>query len=92
MTMYLILLIGSMVVSICEIVYVEFNSECGARINQALPEVHESIAVDVSPSKEVEVYEQMTECEGHDCGPELKEWFHRQMEKRPGCCQGALSL
>lgn len=66
MTMYLILLIGSMVVSICEIVDVEFNSERAARINQALPEIHESVAVDVSPSKEVEVNEQMTECEGHD--------------------------
>ncbi len=67
MTMYLIFLIGSMVVSICEIVDVEFNSECAACIYQALPEVHESVAVDVSPSKEVEVNEQMTECEGHDC-------------------------
>lgn len=66
MTMYLILLIGSMVVSICEIVDIEFNSERGARIYQALPEVHESIAVYVAPSKEVEVNEQMTECEGHD--------------------------
>lgn len=65
--MYLILLIGSMVVSICEIVDVEFNSERGSRINQALPEVHESIAVDVTSCKEVEVNEQMTECEGHDC-------------------------
>jgi hypothetical protein len=54
------------VVSICEIVYVEFNSERTARINQALPEIHESVAVDVSSSKEVEVNEQMTECEGHD--------------------------
>ena len=66
MTMYLILLIGSIVVSICEIVDVEFNSERAARINQALPEVHESVAVDVSPSKEVKVNEQMTKCEGHD--------------------------
>lgn len=66
MTMYLILLIGSMVVSICEIVDVEFNSECAARINQALPEVHESIAVYVASCKKVEVNEQMTECEGHD--------------------------
>jgi hypothetical protein len=54
------------VVSICEIVDVEFNSECGARINQALPEIHESVSVDVSSCKEVEVNEQMTEGEGHD--------------------------
>ena len=66
MTMYLIVLIGSMVVSICEIVDVEFNYERGARINKALPEIHESVAVDVTPSKKVEVNEQMTECEGHD--------------------------
>lgn len=31
----------------------------------------------------------MTEGEGHDCRPELKEWFHRQIEMRPGWCQGA---